>query len=124
VIWKLISIAFGDDWLRACRHFRESNFPRFIPEDPRRSDRHVARTAGRKHPASSERRHSVPDIDRLYPIREAFALVGLRLPRSYQEIAAGRLKIVRSGRRTFIRVGEIQRYIDTLSAGRPDDQFA
>lgn len=56
------------------------------------------------------------DIDRLYPIREAFTLAGLRLTRGYQEIAAGRLKIVRNGRRSFIRASEIQRYIDALSA--------
>jgi hypothetical protein len=54
-------------------------------------------------------------IDRLYPIREAFALAGLRLTRGYQEVAAGRLRIVRNGRRSFIRASEIQRYIDALS---------
>ncbi len=54
-------------------------------------------------------------IDRLYPIREAFSLAGLRLTRGYQEVAAGRLKIVRNGRRSFIRASEIQRYIDALS---------
>lgn len=56
-------------------------------------------------------------IDRLYPIREAFTLAGLRLTRGYQEVAAGRLKIVRNGRRSFIRASELQRYIDALSAG-------
>jgi hypothetical protein len=54
-------------------------------------------------------------IDRLYPIREAFALAGLRLTRGYQEVAAGRLKIVRNGRRSFVRASEVQRYIDALS---------
>lgn len=54
-------------------------------------------------------------IDRLYPIREAFALAGLRLTRGYQEVAAGRLRIVRNGRRSFVRASEIQRYIDALS---------
>jgi hypothetical protein len=55
-------------------------------------------------------------IDRLFPIREAFTLAGLRLTRGYQEVAAGRLKIVRNGRRSFVRASEIQRYIDALSA--------
>lgn len=54
-------------------------------------------------------------IDRLYPIREAFTLAGLRLTRGYQEVAAGRLAIVRNGRRSFIRASELQRYIDALS---------
>ncbi len=57
----------------------------------------------------------ISPIDRLYPIREAFTLAGLRLTRGYQEVAAGRLKIVRNGRRSFIRASEIQRYIDALS---------
>jgi hypothetical protein len=55
-------------------------------------------------------------IDRLYPIRDAFTLAGLRLTRGYQEVAAGRLAIVRNGRRSFIRASEIQRYIDALSS--------
>ncbi len=58
-------------------------------------------------------------IDRLYPIREAFALAGLRLTRGYQEVAAGRLRIVRNGRRSFVRASEIQRYIDALSDADP-----
>jgi hypothetical protein len=58
------------------------------------------------------------DIDRLFPVREAFTLAGLRLTRGYQEIAAGRLKVVRNGRRTFVRASELQRYIDSLSAGK------
>ena len=43
-------------------------------------------------------------------------LAGLRTTRGYQEIAAGRLKIVRNGRRTFVRASELQRYIDALTA--------
>ena len=58
------------------------------------------------------------DIDRLFPVREAFTLAGLRLTRGYQEIAAGRLKVVRNGRRTFVRASELQRYIDSRSAGK------
>lgn len=62
-------------------------------------------------------------IDRLYPIREAFTLAGLRLTRGYQEVAAGRLRIIRNGRRSFVRASEIKRYIDALSA-RNDDRRA
>lgn len=56
------------------------------------------------------------NIDRLYPIREAFQLAGLRLTRGYQEVAAGKLRVVRNGRRTFVRASVIQSYIDGLSA--------
>lgn len=54
-------------------------------------------------------------IDRLIPIREAFALMGLRVTRGYAELAAGRFRAVRNGRRTFVRASEVQRYIDALS---------
>jgi hypothetical protein len=63
-------------------------------------------------------------IDRLYPIREAFALAGLRNTRGYEEVAAGRLKVVRNGRRSFVRASEIQRYIDALSAASEADRAA
>lgn len=55
-------------------------------------------------------------IDRLYPLREAFTLAGLRTTRGYQEIAAGRLHVVRNGPRTFVRASELQRYADGLTA--------
>ncbi|MGL5362986.1 MAG: hypothetical protein ACRDBH_08905 [Bosea sp. (in: a-proteobacteria)] len=55
-------------------------------------------------------------IDRLHPIREGFALAGLRTTRGYAEIAAGRLKVIRNGRRTYVRASEIARYIDALEA--------
>jgi hypothetical protein len=54
--------------------------------------------------------------DRLYPIREGFILAGLRTTRGYAEIAAGRLKVIRNGRRTFVRASEIERYISALEA--------
>ena len=63
-------------------------------------------------------------VDRLYPIREAFTLAGLRLTRGHQEVAAGRLRIVRNGRRSFIRASEIQRYIDALSVGDKSQRAA
>lgn len=55
-------------------------------------------------------------IDRLYPIREGFTLVGLRPTRGYSEIAAGRLTVIRNGRRTYVRASEIERYISALEA--------
>jgi hypothetical protein len=57
-------------------------------------------------------------IDRLIPLREAITMAGMRVTKAYQEIAAGRLSVVRNGRRTFVRTTELQRYIDAL--GRLD----
>lgn len=56
------------------------------------------------------------NLDRLYPLREALALAGLRPTKGYAEIAAGRLKVVKNGRRTFVRASEIERYIAALEA--------
>jgi hypothetical protein len=53
-------------------------------------------------------------IDRLIPLREAITMAGMRTTKAYQEIAAGRLVVVRNGRRTFVRMTELQRYIDSL----------
>jgi hypothetical protein len=56
------------------------------------------------------------DIDRLIPVCEAFDLAGMRRTKGYGEVAAGRLAIVRNGRRTFVRTSELRRYIDDLVA--------
>ncbi len=53
-------------------------------------------------------------IDRLYSLREALVLIGLRTTKAYEEIAAGRLRVVKNGRRTFVRASEIARYINAL----------
>jgi hypothetical protein len=55
-------------------------------------------------------------IDRLIPLREATTMAGMRTTKAYQEIAAGRLVVVRNGRRTFVRMTELQRYIDSLTS--------
>ena len=55
-------------------------------------------------------------VDRLIPIREAFGLIGRGTTQGYADIAAGRLKVVRNGRRTFARASEIERYISALEA--------
>ena len=52
--------------------------------------------------------------DRLVPVEQGFAMVGVKTTKGYAEIKAGRLKVVRNGTRTFIRASEIQRYIDAL----------
>jgi hypothetical protein len=54
--------------------------------------------------------------ERLHPIRDGFRLVGLGSTKGYAEIAAGRLKVIRNGRRTFVRASEIERYIAALEA--------
>ena len=54
-------------------------------------------------------------IDRLIPFAEAMSMAGMRSTKAYQEVAAGRLAVVRNGRRTFVRASELQRYIDSLT---------
>jgi hypothetical protein len=53
-------------------------------------------------------------VDRLFSISVGFNLLGLGRTKGYAEIANGRLKIVRNGRRTFVRASELQRYVDVL----------
>jgi hypothetical protein len=53
-------------------------------------------------------------IDRLIPFAEAMSMAGMRSTKAYQEVAAGRLAVVRNGRRTFVKASELQRYIDSL----------
>lgn len=54
------------------------------------------------------------NIDRLFPFLEGIVLLGMKKTRAYDEAKAGRLAVVKNGRRTFIRAREIQRYIDQL----------
>ncbi|CAH1655606.1 conserved hypothetical protein [Hyphomicrobiales bacterium] len=64
------------------------------------------------------------DIDRLIPVVDAFAMAGMRRTKGYAEVTAGRLAVIRNGRRTFIRASELQRYIDSLAAvaTHPDER--
>ncbi len=55
-------------------------------------------------------------VDPLIPFRDALPMIGARLTKGYAEVAAGRLTIVRNGRRTFIRASEVERYIRSLEA--------
>lgn len=55
-------------------------------------------------------------IDRLIPAHEAMSLAGMKSTKFYEQVSAGRLAIVKNGRRTFVRASEIQRFIDALSA--------
>ena len=63
-------------------------------------------------------------IDQLIPFRDAIGMAGMRTTKAYAEVAAGRLKVVRNGRRTFIRGSEIQRYIESLEAACPTNRAA
>ena len=56
-------------------------------------------------------------IDYLLPFHKAISLAGMKTTKGYGEVAAGRLAIVKNGRRTFVRASELARYIDALSAG-------
>jgi len=58
-------------------------------------------------------------IDRLMPLREAIAMAGMRTTKAYQEMASGRLAVVRNGRRAFVRMTKLQRYIDPLDCVNP-----
>lgn len=58
--------------------------------------------------------NQTPDIDSLVPISEGFTMVGLRQTKGFEEVKKGRLKVVRNGRRTFLRQSEIERYIKAL----------
>jgi hypothetical protein len=60
--------------------------------------------------------HVTPPIDPLLPVQEGFTLAGLRTTKGYEEAKLGRLKLVRNGRRTFIRASEVTRYIASLEA--------
>ncbi|MCA3642353.1 MAG: hypothetical protein IOC63_10915 [Methylobacterium sp.] len=53
-------------------------------------------------------------IDLLIPFLRAIEMAGMKSTRAYEEVKAGRLSIVKNGRRTFIRESEIRRYIDQL----------
>lgn len=59
------------------------------------------------------------NIDKLVPFQEAIVLAGMRRSRAYSEVAAGRLAIVKNGRRSFIRASEIERYISQLEKAAP-----
>ena len=54
-------------------------------------------------------------IDRLIPFFEAIAMAGMKSTKAYEEVNAGRLAIVKNGRRTFVRASELQRYINSLA---------
>lgn len=56
------------------------------------------------------------NIDRLLPIRDALPLIGRKPTAAYADIKAGRLKVIKNGRRTFVRASEIERYIAALEA--------
>lgn len=49
-------------------------------------------------------------------IREAATRLGLSRTRLYQELAAGRIKAVKSGRRTLVLVESLKAYLARLSA--------
>lgn len=55
-------------------------------------------------------------VDSLVPFLEAIRLIGLKTTKAYQEVKAGRLAVLRNGRRTFVRASELARYIDVLEA--------
>lgn len=57
-------------------------------------------------------------IDKLIPFAEAIEMAGMKSTKAYDEVAAGRLAIVKNGRRSFIRESELRRFIDALEAAQ------
>jgi hypothetical protein len=55
-------------------------------------------------------------VDPLIPLLDAFRMAGVGTTKGYEEINAGRLKAVHNGRRRFVRMSELRRYIDALEA--------
>lgn len=53
-------------------------------------------------------------VDRLIPVLEAFEFAGMKRTRGYAQIKAGRLVVIKNGRRTFVRSSELRRFIDDL----------
>jgi hypothetical protein len=53
-------------------------------------------------------------LDRLIPFTEAIAMAGMKSTRAYEEVKAGRLRVIKNGRRTLVRESEVSRYIDQL----------
>jgi hypothetical protein len=53
-------------------------------------------------------------VDRLIPFTEAIELAGMKPTRAYEEVRAGRLVLIKNGRKSFLRASEVQRYIDQL----------
>lgn len=55
-------------------------------------------------------------VDRLIPAQTAFDMLGIRTTKAYAEAKAGKLKLTRNGRRTFVKASEVNRYIAALDA--------
>lgn len=53
-------------------------------------------------------------VDRLIPAQTAFDMLGIRTTKAYAEVKAGKLKLTRNGRRSFVKASEINRYIAAL----------
>ena len=72
--------------------------------------------AGPFRTASLEASCHMITVDPLRPYVQAIEMAGMRTTTAYEEVKAGRLAIIKNGRRTFVRASELQRYIDSLSA--------
>ena len=53
-------------------------------------------------------------IDRLIPIRAAFALIGVRPTKGYDLVTKRQLAAVRVGARTFVRQSELERFLEEV----------
>ncbi|MCZ8182893.1 MAG: helix-turn-helix domain-containing protein [Beijerinckiaceae bacterium] len=54
------------------------------------------------------------DLDQLRTFSEAIKILGVRPTWGHALVRAGRLRVVKLGRRTFVRSSELRRFIDSL----------
>lgn len=58
----------------------------------------------------------------LYRVNEACSLLGLGRTSLYEEIAAGRLRVVRAAGRTLLARRDLEEYVEALRATAPEDR--
>jgi excisionase family DNA binding protein len=56
-------------------------------------------------------------MQKLLSVREAKSRLGFGLTKFYDEVRAGRLEIVKAGKRTLVSEAELDRYIAALPRG-------
>lgn len=60
--------------------------------------------------------NSATHTDRLIPAQEARNLIGVKTTKFYSIVKAGQIKLIRNGRRSFVRASAVTAYIDALES--------
>lgn len=58
-------------------------------------------------------------MQRLLSIEEARSVMGIGRAKLYREINDGRLRVLKSGRRTLVRPEDVEAWVDGLAAYQP-----